>query len=172
MLKSWIRGSALVQGLQRVAPTDLFAGVEKPSITLAKLLASEMLQNLDVAVSSRDAARYESGYSEAKFPLFTIRVESPFLNYEGKPSGERKVTRVTLKTGESLTGADEFAILLTAYDTFLGLRKRKRSLTAEEKRQQAALDAIEQLFKPKVVEAPVVEPAPMSAIDTSFLKVE
>ena len=149
--------SALVIGLTNMAtkPTELFPGVEKPTVTLAKMLVLEMMQNLDAL--KKDS--YHSGYVREHtyhFPSFTLQVLETEAHTSGnnnnkprKIPASTKISLCRLKNNNYLHGDVEFNILSKGLTEFKRLQNGREALLAEERRQKAAIDAIENFFKPK-----------------------
>lgn len=126
---------------------DIVPGHEKPTMILARMLAAEMLQNIDVPVSKRHAGTYAESVT-CSFPSFDV----VFYLREDPHSPGRPVTKsvysVTLKGGLSASfKTAENNILMKAFDSFSSLRKAKEAADKEAARQQAAIDAIAKICK-------------------------
>lgn len=117
-------------------PEELFKGVEKPTVTLAKMLVAEMLQNLDAKkdykVEKTDFSEY--GISTIRFPSFVLR-KKQWLHL------------VHCYTDTWVPVGVEFCeegkrVFKEGVETFFKLRKKKQLHDAETKKQHDAVDFI------------------------------
>lgn len=142
-------------------PTELFPGVEKPTVTLVHMLVAEMLQNIDAHCKrSGERRKYHHMSWEAEFPSFSMRItESYTENRKCNVVGlGMAVVLFRLKVDATFYPDEkEKSILLAGFQKFLALNERSSEIKKETDRQQRAIDVIENLFKPK---APVEPPSP------------
>lgn len=142
----WLAESALVMGVRdNVLSTELFSGVEKPTVTVAKMLAAEMLQNLDVFF---EADRYDSyvGQGWARgyliFPSFTVKMHRKNAHW---PKESRGVYEYDLKSVEAdglLFKDEELEVFNQAFKVFIRLAEKRKKNKVEFDRQNKALDFI------------------------------
>jgi len=144
-LRKFIMGSALVSGIRGSAPTkatELFAGVEKPTITLAHMLVAEMIQNLDVAPIDESARGNNYPYSHVtryryEFPKFSLKL------IDGNVSS----CQLHADKSASFLGAEEKIILKAGWEKFNELRGKMLKNKAESARQELAVELISSFFK-------------------------
>ena len=160
-LRKWLANSALVQGLtpkpRQALPTELFPGVEKPSVTLAHMLCAEMLQHLDVNVPAAMESGHRRRSRTVRFPKFTVTESETYDSYNG---GTGNITStVAMTDGSNPFGPAEHKIILAGYKVFTELRGKRLQAKKEEDRQQQSLDLIAAYFTPIEPEPKPCKPA-------------
>lgn len=162
-IKQWVASSALAQAFDRPPlSTELFTGVEKPTVTLAKMLVLEMMQNVDTRhCVIRSGNHYGELRARLSFPTFECEVHDAWNDYY-KPDKKLVMNIASLSVKDSRIEFSllEKNILLDGIKQWLKLYEDLKSNEAENRRQQQAIDAIEKLFKPKEVPEDAVHKVP------------
>lgn len=119
---------------------ELFAGVEKPTVTLAKMMVSEMIQNLKadmVECGGPDGRpQYWDGpaYTIFYFPTFELKV------YRDRFGSIANSVRIAVE-GVTLCDVSR-KIIADGFSEFLSLRARQDKIDEENRIQQEAIDFI------------------------------
>jgi hypothetical protein len=157
-MRKWLSNSLLVTAIaQKLEKRDeLFEGVEKPTVTLAHMLAAEMLQNLHLT----NVYGVNSTSHRFQYPTFTLEYyKSPVRDSLRNPikglfTYDIQGIELTAAARDERGNYKSFAfkerekqILIDAIKKIEPLREKARENEAESKRQQAAIDVIEALFK-------------------------
>lgn len=171
-LRSFFAGSLLVQRLTPVAgPHELFPGVEKPSVTLAKMLCAEMLQHINIKGTSTPGSNRGFVHHEYNFPSIRLRVMESVSRERTDALGYHDVkcyslTGLTLQNNAVTFDEAEKAVLLNGWKKFWELHSTYESNKKEEERQHKALSCIETFFKTKEVPCVPLEPVKQPKIES------
>lgn len=132
-----------------MGPNDIVPGHEKPTMILARMLAAEILQHLDVEQSPPVTTGSRTRKSSLTFPSLEWEIHE---RYESSDGCYFEVWcfeyRVFVVNGAVVKFSDEEVKILSGARTQRdALVARKKTADAETARQQAAIDAIAKICK-------------------------
>jgi hypothetical protein len=122
-------------------PGQILPGIEKPTTTLAHLLALEILENIDVRPVSLQSTMYSMGYKYV-FPSCVINTETESNIYTSR-GPTTKISSVIIDSRNFDFDFNEKSVLLNAIIKAGDLRMKKDRVDAENKKQDLALELIE-----------------------------
>jgi hypothetical protein len=137
--------------------SELFRGVAKPTTTLAHTLVSEMLRSDDSICFKVDLAHQGETYEKYRdfydFPSFQLTIREGYSSRRTSLNGTvGHCFKVVVKKTIVEFSKEEIEILQKGWIKYKELTNERRRLKQEHDNQQAALDAISNLFGPPISE--------------------
>jgi hypothetical protein len=150
-----------------IGPNDIVPGHEKPTMILARMLAAEMLQHLDVEQSPPTTTGSKTRKASLSFPSFVWEIHERYRQDSNRTylcESWLFEYRVFIVNGAVVKFSDEeVKILSDARTQRDALVARKKTADAEAARQQAAIDAIAKICK--IPESHSVTPETLAVSD-------